>query len=109
MTTVQRTEHEESAACWCNPIVFVPCPECEPFNGVRDSDVGRRRVIAERKRDHAIIEALALKYPVHGVTPRRPFRSKGCWKCLGVGIIYLEKGEESDHGIVIHRKTADKE
>ena len=105
---VAQREHTESRTCWCEPLVYEPCSECEPFNSFRDDDPtttpdGKPCRSAEEKRDMAIKSALAVLMPVHGVTARRPAKSKGCWKCLGNGIRKVEPGDECEHGMVFHR------
>lgn len=79
-------EHELSnPKCWCNPIHFELCSECEPFPA-RDDDA------------FTAMLAVQCSFIEYDGTARRPERSKGCWKCGGDGCLKVDLAEYAARG-----------
>lgn len=82
-------EHDDGPTCWCNPRLFEPCAECEPFSD-----------------EMQVAQALAVHVPAQEITAKRPKKAKGCWKCQGDGLSEVVEREGEEPCIVIHNDSS---
>ena len=75
---MNRRHAMDSAACWCEPALFIPCPECEP------------------QSYRGAAQASLLAMPME----------KGCWACAnGLRAVTRAEASANDACVVLVHRT----